>query len=262
MKTFANTTAAIVIVTIATSGIVVGQDARSSPVGEQPTQQAKSAESGNAKPDVEPVIDEEARKLAIELRKQLSGSNEELSKVAHEIGLPLIASFKHDLNIARVDQRRRRMETARVSVVQLAEEAAEERRALLKQMHDELAKIRKQFADDEQICESEQVAVVQAFRVRLHALKSREAECLAKAKDTSTELIALRRDKVTRERARWLAEKAPQLTPGTKSPVPRLVWVRDASNRVQPTATAVLRKKPTESLKEALASLKEFSDTK
>lgn len=257
MKTISKTTLAIAAVTIATSVIVTAQD-RQPPSTEQAVQ--PSAESVEATANSEPVIDEEARELAIALRKSLSASNEELRKVAHEIGLPLIASFKHDLNIARVDQRRRRMETARVSVVQMAEEAAAERRDLLKQMQEELATIRKQFADDDQICESEQVAVVQAFRVRLQALKSREEECHNKANETSTELIALRRDKVTRERARWLAQKAPQLTSTAASLVPRLVWVRDESNRVQPAATTAARSNPSESLNQALASLKEFND--
>ena len=92
MKTIANTTMAIVAVTIAAGGIAMGQEVTS------PSE--KVAAPDEAKADTDPVIDEEARQMAMELRKQLSGSNEELSKVAHDIGEPLIARLKHDLNIA------------------------------------------------------------------------------------------------------------------------------------------------------------------
>jgi hypothetical protein len=215
---------------------------------------AQTTQNSTETKTASPAIDDETRRMAMELRRQLDGSPEQLGEVAHEIGLPLIASLQHDLDIARVNERRKRMEGARVRVVEMAESAKSERLDLLKQMNEELAVIRKQFADDPEICETEGVALVDAFRVRLQALKEREDECKTKADETSKELIVMRRDKVSRERARWLAERTPSLTPTIKSPVPRLVWVQDDSNRIE---TAPRRNRSV-SLKDALAGLKEF----
>ena len=246
-----------------TNESVYGQDTDDSNVEKVDVSEVTAA-NASAEAESNPVAedDEAARELALALRKQLSGTKDELAETARVVGLPLIASLKHDLNIARVDQRRRRMESARVSVIQMADQAADELRGLMTQMHEELATIRKQFEDDDpQICEMEQVAVVKAFRVRLQALKEREELCRGKAGETSKELVDLRRDKVTRERARWLAQKAPDLAPTAKSPVPRLEWVRSGKDGDSDEKPDVLLT-GSESLKEVLASIEELDNRK
>tara|TARA_R110002049_G_scaffold124814_3_gene280357 strand:+ start:3370 stop:4161 length:792 start_codon:yes stop_codon:yes gene_type:complete len=204
--------------------------------------------------------DTASRELKQALLRQLNGSDEELAALARNVALPLISSFKHDLNISRVDQRRRRMESARVSVMQMADKAKEDRHKLLTQMHEELTTIRKQFEDDDpQICEMEQVAVVKAFRGRLQALKDREEQCRQKAAETSKELVTLRRDKVTRERARWLAKNTPEQAPASKSPVPRLEWVRSnqgSEDDKQPRSVL----SDSESLEEVLTTIEELDN--
>lgn len=248
------TTLAVFTLTVITSGLVSGQE--TPPPAENAKDEAVSSTPASTQLDTDDA--EAVKELALALRKQLSGTNEELAVVGRDIAQPLIASFRHDLNIVRVDQRRRRMESARVGVIQMAEDAAGERQELLAQMHQELARIKTQFADDDaHICEQEQVAVVKAFTVRLQALKLREAECRNKADETSKELVALRRDKVSRERVRWLAEKTPELAPADKIPVPRLDWVRSLNDEPkQPESTVA----PQESLASVLATLEELND--
>jgi len=248
------TTLAAFTLTVITSGLVTGQETV------HPPENAKDETLSSAPASTQLDTNDAAavKELAMALRKQLSGTNEELAVVGRDIAQPLIASFRHDLNIVRVDQRRRRMESARVGVIQMAEDAAGERRELLAQMHQELAKIKMQFADDDaHICEQEQVSVVKAFRVRLQALKLREAECRKKAEATSKELVALRRDKVRHERLRWLAEKTPELAPADRIPVPRLEWLRSLNDKPKQTESTVA---PQESLASVLATLEELND--
>lgn len=263
MKPFASLLAFFAVMAITCHQFTLGQEvntpgaATATPTEPSADLTSVDTPAGNTAAD-----DVAARELAEALRKQLTGSNEDLAALAHEVALPLISSLKHDLNIARVDQRRRRMESARVSVIQMADEAAEDRRALLAQMHEELQTIRKQFEDDDpQICEMEQVAVVKAFRGRLEALRDREDQCRRKADETSKELVELRRDNVTRARARWLAENTPDQAPASKSPVPRLEWVRsdrDTDSDGQPKTVL----SESESLEDALGSIAELDNRK
>jgi hypothetical protein len=224
------------------------------PIGEIPL--------GTTNPETTAADDAAIRELATTLRKELSGTDEELAGLAREIAARLIPSFNHDLDIARIDHRRRRMEAARLAVLEMAEQAASDRRELMEQMQSELEAIKKQFADDDPtICEAEQVAVVKAYRDQLQALSDREDQCHQKAEETSRALVALRRDKVGRERARWLAEKTPDQTAASASPVPRLEWVQSESKPAIGNEQTTSSEKR-ESLAEVLASIEKLDKPK
>ncbi|QDT78259.1 hypothetical protein Mal35_16910 [Gimesia maris] len=200
--------------------------------------------------------DEEIEALVLSVQKELDQPKEDLAKHGRELATKLIASFHHDLDIARADQRRRRLEQARASIVAIAEEDAAERRKLFQQMKDELERTRQQLSDDPDICEQEQILVIKTFRERMQELKDHEDECRDKAEKTSNTLTDLRRDKIRRERKRDLAKLTPLARPLQSHSVPDFTWVKmDNPNKVESTSKETPIPSNIESIESALESV-------
>lgn len=203
------------------------------------------------------------RQLAEALRKQLAKPNDELARTARKIARPLIASFRHDLDIARVDQRRLRLENIHISIIQMADEADEDRRQMNKEMHQKLADIKGQYSgeDDARHCDAAQLRVVKAFVPVLTQLKNRADALRIKADETSNQLVALRSDTLERESDRWLAEKAPVESPAAKKPIPRLKWLAK-TEKSTPAEGDISTPQESVTLQAALAAIAELDNRK
>jgi hypothetical protein len=255
-RTFSpNRSAVATVVLIATAVSAVADDTPpaaaspvASPAAEQPAGDAAAENEDN----------QAVQAMAAQLQSQLDGSKDELAAVAREIGTPLIASFRHGLTIARIDQRRRRMEEARVRLLETASQRADQREAMLAEMDGELEQVREQFADEAEICEAEQVAVIRAFRARLQALQAEEKRCRERAEQTTGVLADLRRESVKLERDSWLIGIQPALQDAAPE-LPDLDWiVYDRQAAKSPSDKLAPARPAGESLDEALTSIDQF----
>src|SRR5947209_10586900 len=209
---------------------------------------AKDPPTRGAGAPAAPALDAKARAEAVAHLDRIVTEKEsgKLLAAARKLGLELKASLDYDRPIAKLAAQERLLEQARGDAVVAALAAARERRERKEQLDKDLAEVKQQFKDAPGQGESEQVALVHTYLPTLRGLKQQEERCTQLIRDTTLRLLKVRRDKLSLEKSRKLAEQG--LSDGRLVIVPPLPdWTAEVPRPAQQAPPP-----PKESLQQAL----------